>query len=98
MLISLPLCTGLLSDQSDSAEAGLIEREHGLPDFTELELCIAPDHDLGVLLVTNSGAEGFVEMLACDPLVIDPQLACVVDGDQYPASLISLVARFCSVG
>src|SRR5579872_7305799 len=59
----MPLCTGFLSDQTHPAEACLIEREHGLPNLAELELCVPPDHDLGILLGTNSCAEGFAEML-----------------------------------
>jgi hypothetical protein len=55
MLISPTFCTGALGDQPYPAESCLIEREHGLPDLAELELCVAPDHDLGVSLGTNSG-------------------------------------------
>ena len=56
-----------------------------------------PDHHLGVSLGTNRGAESFAEMLACDLLIVDPKLACVVDRDQYPASLVSLVSWLCSI-
>src|SRR5262249_41838275 len=72
MLISPRLCAGGLGDQSHSVEACLVECEHGLPDLAEPELCVAPDHDLGVLLGTNGGAEGFAEILACDLPIVDP--------------------------
>src|SRR5205823_12938102 len=89
--------TGVLSDQPHPAEACLIECEHGLPNLAELELCVAPDHDPGSLFGAYGGAEGFAEMLAFDPLIVDPQLACVVDRDQYSASLVSLIGRLCSI-
>src|SRR5215469_15999441 len=72
--ISSTLCPGFFSDQSYPAEACLIECEHGLPDLAELELRIASDHNPWVLLVANSIAEGFAEMISCDPLIVDPQL------------------------
>src|SRR5437764_15254886 len=71
MLIPPPLCARGLGDQPNSAEACLLKRLHGLPDLAELELCVAPDHDLGICLRTNGGAEGFAEMLTCYLLIVD---------------------------
>src|SRR5215467_9801505 len=82
-----------LGDQSHPAEAGLLNRGHGLPDLAEVELCVAPDHHLGVRLGAHCSAKGIAEMLGCDRLVIDPQPAGLVDGDQDPASLVTLAAR-----
>src|SRR5215467_7739716 len=86
-----------LGDQPHPAEAGLLDRCHGLPDLAKIELCVAPDHDLGIRLGTHGSAKGFAEMLGCNLPVIDPQPAGLVDGDQDPASLITLVARLRSV-
>src|SRR5215472_2120482 len=86
-----------LGDQPHPAEAGLINRGHGLPDLAEIELCVAPDHHLRIRLGTHCSVKGIAEMLGCDRPVIDPQPARLVDGDQDPASLVALVARFCRV-
>src|SRR5262245_13742202 len=82
-----------LRDQSHPAEPGLFDCDHGLPDLAEVEPCIAPDHNLGVLLSSHRSAEGLAELLGCDLLIIDPQFAGVVDGNQNPASLVALIAR-----
>ena len=96
----ISFCAGALGDQSHAAEAGLLDRGHGLPDLAEVELCVAPDHDLGVLLGAHRSAEGFAEMLGCDRLIVDPQPAGLVDGDQDPASLVTLARSVssCSAG
>src|SRR5262249_21415872 len=78
-----PVCASALGYQPRSTEACLLERLHGLPYLAELELCIAPHHDLRVCLRANRSAEGFSEMLGCDLLIVNPQLACVVDRNQY---------------
>src|SRR6059036_3741927 len=49
--VSLRLCAGALGDQSHSVEAGLLDREHDLPDLAEVDPCVTPDHDSGVRLV-----------------------------------------------
>src|SRR5262249_26296272 len=82
-----------LGDQPHAAEAGLLDRGHGLPDLAEVELCIAPDHDFGIRLGTHRSSQCFAELVGCDLPVIDPQPAGIVDGDQNPASLVTLAAR-----
>src|SRR5262252_6572194 len=64
-------CAGALGDQPHPAKAGLLDRDHDLPDLAEIELCIAPDHDLGVRLGAHSSTESFVEMLGGNGLVVD---------------------------
>src|SRR6266516_1701004 len=83
-----------LGDQSHPAEARLFDRDHGQPDFAEIELCVAPDHDLGIRLGTDCSPKRFAEVLRCDLPIVDPQLAGIVDGNQDPASLVTLVRRF----
>src|SRR6266850_3653191 len=85
---------GALGDQPHPAEAGLLDCDHDLADLAEIELCIAPDHDLGVRLGAHGSAESFVEMLGCDRLVVDPQRPSFVYGDQDAASLVALRVRF----
>src|SRR5215472_14642040 len=94
---SLSSCAGALGDQPHPVEAGLLDCDHGLPDFAEIELCIAPDHNPGVRLGAHRSAESFVEMLGFDGLVVDPQPASLVNGDQDSASLVALRVRFCRV-
>src|SRR6266851_6254510 len=96
-MMSFPPGPSGLGDQPHPAEAGLLDRGHGLPDLAEVELCVAPDHDFGIRLGTHCSAQGFAEMVGCDLPVIDPQPAGIVDGDQNPASLVTLVARLRSV-
>src|SRR5262245_44491088 len=81
-MMSLSPPAGALRDQSHAAEPGLFDCNHGLPDLPEVELCIAPDHDSGLLLGAHRSAEGFAEILRGDLLIVDPQFAGVVDGDQ----------------
>src|SRR5512143_4242589 len=92
--LSSRLCAGALGDQSHTAEAGLVDREHHAPNLTHAEPCVAADHDLGVRIGARRSAEGFAELLFCDPLIVDPQPARLVNRDQDPASLIALFARF----
>src|SRR5216110_2113540 len=96
-MMSLSFCAGAPGDQPHPAEAGLLDREHGLPDLEELELCVASDYDPGVRLGAHRSLEGFAEMLGCDGLIVDPQPASLVDGDQDSASLVALRVRFCRV-
>src|SRR5215472_6190984 len=96
-MTSLSSCAGALGDQPHPVEAGLLDRDHCLPDFAEIELCIAPDHNPGVRLGAHRGAESFVEMLGFDGLVVDPPSASLVYGDQDSASLVALRVRFCRV-
>src|SRR5260370_32138150 len=77
-MISLSFCAGALGDQPHPAEAGLLDRDHDLPDLAEVEFCIAPAHDLGVRSGADPSAETFVEMLGGTGLVIDPQPARIV--------------------
>src|SRR5262245_61769789 len=64
---------GALGDQADPLEAGLLDGDHGLPDFAEMEPCVAFDHDLGVRSVAHRGVEAFAEMLGRHRLIVDPQ-------------------------
>src|SRR5215472_9511983 len=81
-----------LRDQPHSAKAGLLDRLHHLSDLAEVELGVAPDHDLGIRLGGYRSAEGVAEMLGCDLRIVDPHHAGLVDGDQNPASLVALLA------
>src|SRR5215470_12448162 len=92
-MMSLSFCAGALGDQPHAAEAGLLDRDHDVPDLAEIELCIAPDHDSGVRLNAHRRDESFVEMLGCDGPIVDPQPAGIVDGDQDSASLVTLRVR-----
>src|SRR6266851_9414068 len=93
-MMSLSFCASALGDEPNAAEAGLLDRDHDLPDLAEIELCIASDHDLGVRLGAHRSAESLVEMLGCDGLVVDPQSPSRVYGDQDSASLVALRVRF----
>src|SRR5260370_38988809 len=93
-MMSLSFCARALGDQPDPAEAFLFDRDHDLPNLAEIELCIAPDHDLGVRLGAHRSAKSFVEMLGCDSLVIDPQPPSFVYGDPDAASLSARRVQF----
>src|SRR5467141_2906106 len=84
----------LISDCRLEPEAFLFDRNHDLPDLAEIELCIAPDHDLGVRLGAHRSAKSFAKMLGCDRLIVDPQPARLVYGDQDSAPLVALRVRF----
>src|SRR5260370_3428540 len=86
-------CDRALGDQPHPAEAGLLDCEHDLPDLEEVELCVAPDHDLGVRLGAHRSAKGFAEMLGCDRLILDPQPAGLGVGDHDPPSPVALLPR-----
>src|SRR5215472_12116886 len=96
-MMSLSFCACALGDQPDSVEASLLDRDHGLPDFSEIELCIASYYNSWVRLGAHRSAESFVEVLGFDGLVVDPQPAGLVNGDQDSASLVALRIRFCCV-
>src|SRR5712691_4034270 len=92
--VSLPLGAVVLCDKPYPMEAGVLDCEHDLPDHAEAEPGVAPDHDLDVrLLGARRGAEAVAEAFGGDRLIVDPQAAGVVDGDQDPASLVALLAR-----
>src|SRR5712664_4812245 len=93
-VMSLSFCASALGDEPNAAEAGLLDRDHDLSNLAEIELCITPDHDLGVRLGAHRSVEGFAEMLGCDGLIVDPQSASLVYGDQDSASLVTLRVRF----
>src|SRR6266404_625353 len=80
-MMSLPFCASTLGDQPHTAKTCLLDRDHDLTNLAEIELCITPDHDLGVRLGARRSAESFVEMLGCDRLVVDPQPRSFVYGD-----------------
>src|SRR5882724_9717763 len=58
MSFSPLLRAGAFGDQPHTAESSLLNGEHGAPDFAEIELCVAPDHDLGVRLGAHRSAKG----------------------------------------
>src|SRR5689334_15573535 len=89
-MMSLSFRAGALGDQPHAAEAGLLDRDHDLTDLAEIELGIAADHDLRILLSTHRRAESLVEMFGCDGTVVDPQSPSLVYGDQDSASLVAL--------
>src|SRR5690242_7203219 len=88
--MSLSFRASALGDQPHAAEAGLLDRDHDLTDLTEIELGIAADHDLRILLSTHRRAESLVEMFGCDGTVVAPQSPSLVYGDQDSASLVAL--------
>src|SRR6266581_6659565 len=92
--VSLRPGAGVLGDQPHPMEAGLLDREHGLPDHAEAEPGVAPDHDLDVRLPgARRGAEAVAETFGRDRLIVDPQPAGLVDRDQNPPSLVALFGR-----
>src|SRR5258708_15730664 len=93
-MMSLSLRADALGDQPHSGEALLLNCNNDLPALAEIELCIALDHDPGVRLGAHRSAESLVEMLGCDGLIVDPQPASLVYGDQDSASLVALGVRF----
>src|SRR5215468_10991462 len=93
MMSFSPRAGTLLRDQPHSAEPGLFDCDHGLTHLAKIEFCISPDHDPGFLLSAHRSSESVGEILRCDHLIVDPQFAGVVDGDQNPASLVALTAR-----
>src|SRR6266571_5755751 len=93
-MMSLSFCASALGDEPNAAEAGLLDRDHDLTNLAEIQLCIAPDHDLGVRLGAHRSAESLVEMPGGDRLIVDPQPPSLVYGDQDSASLVALRVRF----
>src|SRR5438552_14036002 len=93
-MMSLSFRASTLGDQPHAAEAGLFDRDHDLTNLAEIQLCIAPDHDLGVRLGAHRSAESLVEMLRCDRLIVDPQPPSRVSAAQDPAALVALPVRF----
>src|SRR6516225_6082159 len=90
-MTSFSLRAGAFGDQPHSAEPGLLGCDHCFPDLAEVEPGIGADYDLGLRLRAHRSAEGVGELRGFDLMIVDPQLARVVDGDQYPASLVALV-------
>src|SRR5262245_20340034 len=96
--ILLSPLAGSLRDQSYAAKTGLFHCDHGLPHLAEVEPGIAADHDSGFCLIAYRSAKCVAELLRRDHLIVDPQFAGVVDGDQDPAPLVALIRRLCRVG
>src|SRR5215831_9501405 len=68
---------GALCDQSHAAEPGFFDCDHGVAHLAEIEPCITADHDFWLRLSAHRSAEGVAELLGCDLLIVDPQLAGV---------------------
>src|SRR5258706_15946873 len=83
-MMSLSFCARALGDQPHPAEAFLFDRNHDLPDLAEIELCIAPDHDLGVQLGAHRSAKSFAKRLGGDRLIVGPHPAGLAYDDQGP--------------
>src|SRR6266705_2247604 len=73
--VSLRLGALVLCAQTHPMEAGVLAREHGLPDHAEAQPGVAPDHDLDVRLPgpRRGGAEAVAEAFGRDLLVVDQQ-------------------------
>jgi len=83
---------GALGDQPHPVEAGLLDREHGLPDLAEGKPRVPLDHDLDVRLRARRRAEAVAERLDGERLVVDPERAVLVDRDHDPDD-VGLLAR-----
>src|SRR5436309_13051888 len=68
-MMSLSFCAGTLGDQPHPAKPCLLDRDHDLANLAEIQLCITPDHDLGVRLGAHRSAAGYLEMLGCHSLL-----------------------------
>ena len=77
--LSAALADGIRSSGANVVDVGMVATL----------ICYFAAYQLG----THCCAKVIAEMLGCDRLIIDPQLAGLVDGDQDPASLVTLVAR-----
>src|SRR5262245_7579189 len=84
---------GAFRDQPHTAKSGFFDCDHGLTDLLEVEPCIGPDHDLGFLLGAHCRVQGVAELLGCDLMIVDPELAGIVDRDQHTPSLVALISR-----
>src|SRR3954469_15269424 len=71
-MTSVSFWAGALGDQPNAAEAGLLDREHGLTDLEKVEFCVAADHDSWVGLGSHRSLKRFAEMLGGDGLIVDP--------------------------
>src|SRR5260370_4272963 len=89
-MMSLSFCARALGHQPHPPQAFPFDRNHDLPHLAEIELCIAPDNDLGVPLGTHGSAESLVEMLGCDGLVVDPRPPSLLYGDKDSSPLAAL--------
>src|SRR6185437_10036000 len=92
-LFSLRPSVAAFGNQPHAPETSLVDRLHGLSNLEEVKLRVTPDHYLGVRLSGYCCAESIAELLGCDLLIVNPQLACLINGNQNPASLIALLAR-----
>src|SRR5438552_18802713 len=71
-MMSLSFCSGALGDQPHPAEAGLLDREHGLPDLKEFALCVASEYDTWVRLAPHRGVASIAEVLGPGRLIVTP--------------------------
>src|SRR5690349_13259730 len=97
-MMSFSSRAGALRDQSHPVEPSLFDCDHGLLNLTEVQPCIASNHNPGIRLSAHRSTKGVTELFGFDLLIVDPQPACIIDGDQYPASLIALIDRLRRVG
>src|SRR5438046_2303096 len=60
-MMLLSFCAITFGDQPHPAQTCLLDRDHDLANLAEIQLCITPDHDLGVRLCAHRSAASFVE-------------------------------------
>src|SRR5262245_30429078 len=66
MSLSLRPCTSRLGDQPYPAKAGRLDRDHDVTHLAEVELRVAPDHDLRIRIVAHRLTEAVAEFFDCD--------------------------------
>src|SRR5262249_29661919 len=93
-MTSISLRAGALGDQPHSTEPGLLGCDHRFPYLLEVEPGIGADYDFRFGRGAHRRGQSVAELLGRDLMIVDPQLARIVDGDQYPASLVALFVRF----
>src|SRR4051812_31111647 len=83
-MMSISLGAGALGDQSHTAEAGVLDCDHRVPDLAEVEFGVAPDYPPGLDasgLRAHRSTRGFAEIVGADLSIVDPQPAGLINGD-----------------
>src|SRR5262245_26134514 len=92
-LVSSRLGCRAIGDQSHTAEAGLLDRHHHLPDRVKIEPCVATDHNLGILFAAYCSTQGIAEILYRYRHIVHPQVAILVNGHKGLSSFVALRDR-----